>query len=185
MCDANHSTDISRRHFAGMALAGAGLAMWPLGARAAQTDNFALMCIDYRLVSNAINFFNHDPGPGEGDYDLVALAGASLAGASPKMFRPTVHGFWQQVGAARKLHEIKKVFVLDHMSCGAFAEEFNKGKPLEPDDERDLHIKMMRRLRAEFIARERRGELPKLELEFYLMAAPIVGPQPPPERMHI
>lgn len=182
MCDSHETTNISRRSFAGMALATAGLVFVPFRAEAAQVDNLAIMCIDFRLVDKAIEFFDSKAGhePHE-KYDLIALAGASLAGATTGMFNKTKRGFWQQVAAARKLHTIRNVWVLDHMSCGAYAEEFNGGRPITPPIERIYHMGRMHKLKSEFAARQ-----PGLNVEFYLAAAPGADPYPfPPERMPI
>jgi hypothetical protein len=184
MCDSHDTKSLSRRHFATMALAASGLTLVPFAASAAQVDNLAIMCIDFRLVERAIAFFNSrtQPQPVSRRYDLVALAGSSLAGVAAGLFEPTTHGFWQQVFAADKLHDIKRVIVLDHMGCGAFKEEFNGGADLDPARERALHIEMMTALNAKL-----RAYYPELlAREFWLMANPDTIPYPPlPERIDI
>jgi hypothetical protein len=156
MCDAHdcrHTTDLTRRGLVGMALAGAASLALPGGARAAdiQLDALCLMCIDYRLVTSGVNNFNTPgagrPGPGQSKYDLVTLAGASLAATSETNFSLTMAGFWQQFGAAWALHKIQKLVVLDHMGCGAYDVQFNGGNRLPPDREFELHKQQMRRLR--------------------------------------
>lgn len=182
MCD-SHCRNISRRGFGSMALATAGMSLLPFAARAAQVDHLALMCIDFRLVDKAIAFFDSKTRrqPPSKRYDLVALAGASLASSATQLFEPTTHGFWQQVFAADKLHDIKKVFVLDHMGCGAFKEEFNGGQDLPPAREHALHVDMMTALSARF-----KAYYPELAAEYYLMADPNTVPYPAePERIDI
>lgn len=153
MCNAEHAHDLNRRSLIALAATGAGLALLPGRALAAgAVDALCIMCIDYRLVDNGVSFFDNTVGIGR--YDIVALAGASLAGASPSLLKPTVPGFWQQIDVARDLHDINKVVVLDHMDCGAFKQEFNNGKPMPYEAERKKHIEMMQAVRATFRTRK-------------------------------
>ena len=112
MCDAHDcthtSTDFTRRGLARLALAGAAALTLPGEARAADKkdtvlDALCLMCIDYRLVTTGVRAFDRNwppppppipplPGPGYRKYDLVALAGASLAATSETTFLPTAAG---------------------------------------------------------------------------------------------
>ncbi|HWA90030.1 MAG TPA: hypothetical protein VG889_08355 [Rhizomicrobium sp.] len=166
-------TGLSRRSLGLLALAAGGMTLVPFGAKAAEVDNLAIMCIDFRLVDQSIKWLNsHMPAaskpPRTREYDLVALAGASLAGVAAGLFEPTTHGFWQQVFAADKLHDIKRVYVLDHMGCGAFKEEFNNGVDLPAARERKLHIDMMTALDAKL-----RAYYPELTTrEFWLWPDP-------------
>jgi hypothetical protein len=160
--------DISRRNFAGLALATAGMSLWQFRASAAEepkADTLCLMCIDYRFVQRAIHFFDrmvpHVPGkPEEKTYDLVALAGASLAGKQTTRFPNEAPGFWEQVTAATALHpKIKRVIVLDHRECGAYREVFG---PQTGQVELDQHIAVMREILPMFRTRG-------LSTESYLM----------------
>jgi hypothetical protein len=177
--DCKHdSNGLTRRIFGAAALAGLAASAVPLAARAADPDDvpkdlvLALTCIDYRLVNDAVTFFNKLP-PGSGKYDLVVLAGASLAAASEGMFLPTVAGFWQQFGAAYALHKIKKLVVLDHMGCGAFNVQFNGGNKLDPVRERALHIEVMTHLKAILPMRAEGQGVPRnIPVEFYLASNP-------------
>jgi hypothetical protein len=167
-----------------MAIAGAGALLLPPSAFAAgKIDALSVMCIDYRLVTRGVEFFDSKKGPGPGNYDLVTLAGASLAAASETMFLPTVPGFWQQLGAAFALHAISKVVVLDHMGCGAFAEAFNGGKPLLPADERKLHLQVMKHLKDLMPVRAPGVGAPVLPLEFWLFPDPAGKALLPPEKI--
>jgi carbonic anhydrase len=144
MCD-HHPTDISRRGFAGMAALGAGLSLLPLRA-AAQTlaapTVLCVTCIDYRYVNKAVSFFNQPDIAGPDNYDIVALAGASLAAYNPWAFPSESAGFWEQVAAARALHTgITRIVLLDHMTCGAYKVQFAN---LPPYDEKLKHIEVAR-----------------------------------------
>lgn len=152
MCMNHGPHAISRRGFAAFAAGAAAVGLLPRrGLAAGSIEALCIMCIDYRLVDSGVGFF--DDRVGHGKYDIVALAGASLAGVSPNLFKPTVPGFWQQIDVARDLHEIRKVVVLDHMDCGAYKEEFNGGQPMPPDEERKKHLEMMTLVKRNFVAR--------------------------------
>src|SRR5579864_4912778 len=110
------------RRALGKILAGvAGAGFLPQAARAATVTALAVTCIDYRLVDDAVRFF--DGQNLTGDYDQVSLAGASLAAVSDK-FPSSNAAFWDHIGIAKQLHHIKKVIVVDHRDCGAFKVAF-------------------------------------------------------------
>jgi hypothetical protein len=187
MCDAHDckhtSVDFTRRGLMGVALAGAAALTLPGEARGADAPLAALcvMCIDYRLVTDGVNNFNAvapgKPGPGQSKYDLVVLAGASLAATSETTFLPTAAGFWQQFGAAWALHKIQKLVVLDHMGCGAYDVQFNGGNRLPPDRELDLHKQQMRRLKAILPQHARAVGAPEtMPVEFWLFSDPKFPP---------
>jgi hypothetical protein len=160
MCD-RHPTDISRRGFAGLAALGVGLSLLPRQASAEDEppgDTFCLMCIDHRYAPYAIEFF--DEHAGVKNYDLVSLAGASLAARPTTNFRNTYLGLWEQVDFAQKppdvgaqlLHpSITKVLVLDHMNCGAYKAQF--GKDITRDQERIYHLQVAESVGPAFAAK--------------------------------
>jgi hypothetical protein len=158
-----HSSAISRRGFGALALAGAGVALLPLRARAADIEALAIMCIDYRLVDDAVRFFDSDRHLSR-QYDLVALAGASLAAVAPA-FPSSGAAFWDHVAIARQLHNIKRVVVLDHRQCGAYKVQFGSQYVEGGAAELEQHRGVMKLAKAEF---ERRKI--DLGLEFHLMA---------------
>lgn len=153
---------LTRRGVAGF---GGGLlaaAVAPLPVRAAAVEALAFSCIDFRLVDAAVKFFDH--AAGAKDYDLLALAGASLGAVSPK-FPASNAAFWNHVEIAKSLHHIKKVVVLDHRDCGAYKVAFGKAFAAEHDGETAQHKSTMLQLKAA-LARKH----PDLASEFFLMA---------------
>jgi len=144
MCD-HHPTDFSRRGFAGLAALGAGLSLLPARAlaqtpKAAGPRFLGVMCIDYRFTMIAQAVFNSQAGIG--GYDLVALAGASLAANSPWAFPNETPGFLEQLAVARSLHQdIANVLVLDHMQCGAYKVVFGN---MTAEQERAKHNEVAR-----------------------------------------
>ncbi|MBV9692068.1 MAG: hypothetical protein JO261_00070 [Alphaproteobacteria bacterium] len=191
MCNSDHH-GFTRRSFAGLALAGATSLALPRDAWAADTwrkedvvlDALCLMCIDYRLPSASVSAFDNVaggyPGPGPRKFDLVALAGASLAATSETTFLPSAAGFWQQFGAAWALHSVQKLIVLDHMECGAFNVQFNNGVKLPYDRELELHKQQMRRLKQILPQHARAVGAPEtMPVEFWIYLTPDDVTHPP------
>jgi hypothetical protein len=178
MYNSHRPADISRRRFGGLVLAGAAAGIVPVAARAAgekpPLPALAVMCIDYRLVHAGVDFF--DSHVGLKKYDIVALAGASLGAGSVTNFTKTVGGFYEQVWGAWNLHKIQAVVFVDHMGCGAYKVDFNGGKDFDPpESERPYHVKVMRKVAAEFPEKTAALRLPKIGLDFWLFSDPDRG----------
>ena len=158
MCDCG-----TRRDILGLAAGAAGFVLLPLKAEAAGgVTALAITCIDYRLVDDAVKFF--DGQKLTNDYDQVALAGASLAAVSDK-FPESNAAFWSHIGIAKQLHNIKKVIVLDHRDCGAFKVAYDKAYKGDKAGETAQHKEVMQQVKTK-LAKEH----PDLQSEFYLMA---------------
>jgi carbonic anhydrase len=113
-------------------------------------------------VNDTVGFFSGQHLTG--DYDQVALAGASLAAVSPK-FPSSNAAFWDHVGIAKQLHAIKKVIVVDHRDCGAFKVAYGKAFQGAGAAETDQHKLVMRQVQAKLKTLH-----PDLAGEFWLMA---------------
>jgi carbonic anhydrase len=158
MC--NHG--ITRRATLGMAAGAAGFSLLPTTAGAATVTALAITCIDYRLVDDAVHFF--DGRKMTNDYDQVSLAGASLAAVSDK-FPSSNAAFWDHIAIAKQLHHIKKVVLLDHRDCGAYKVAFGKDYQGEGAAETAQHKAVMEKLKTQLAQKH-----PDLTSEFYLMA---------------
>src|SRR5262249_42079394 len=121
-----------------------------------------LTCIDYRLVDDGVAFF--DSQGLKGDWDQVALAGASLAAVSPR-FPSSNKAFWDHVDIARNLHNVRKLVVLDHRDCGAYKVAFGKAFAPSGKPELEQHKGIMLQTKAML-----RTKHPELTSEFWLMA---------------
>ena len=162
MCQSICLTAITRRGFAASTIG--GLSLLPFVAHAAANiEALAIMCIDYRLVDDAVRFFG-DKRHLRKEYDLVALAGASLAAVAPA-FPASNAAFWDHISIAQQLHNIKRVVMLDHRQCGAYKVQFGSHYAEGGAVELEQHREIMRLVAAEF---ERRKI--NLALEFNLMA---------------
>jgi hypothetical protein len=165
--------DISRRGFTGLLAAGTGLTLFPMHAHGQRNllspKTLCVMCIDYRFDDDGMAFFNEMVRgrpvrfPNE-SFDLVAVAGASLAGYFPSpplspMKAP--HSLQEQSSFAKYAHgSIEKVIVLDHRDCGAYKEVFGPVAPGVP--EFNQHKMVAQAVQPWFTARS-------LTSEFYLM----------------
>ena len=159
MLGSHHPHGISRRNFAGFAAAGAGLSLLPLRASAAaDPTTLCIMCIDCRFVDAAVGFF--DGRVGREKYDIVALAGASLAAKFTTQFPSEYEGLWGQTSLASFVHPtITNVLVLDHRDCGAFNYVYGAQTG---DAELLQHRRVMTEVQPWFVAR-------KLPTRFWLM----------------
>jgi carbonic anhydrase len=152
---------IDRRALAKLLAGAAGAAALPEAAQAATVTALAITCIDYRLVDDAVKFF--DSRHMTNDYDQVSLAGASLATVSDK-FPSSNAAFWDQLGIAKQLHHIKKVILVDHRDCGAYKVAFGKDYQGEAAAETAQHKGVMEQVKAKLAKTH-----PDLACEFYLM----------------
>lgn len=81
-----------------------------------------LTCMDFRLIDDAVLFFN-SLGLNN-NYDEFILAGASLG------YNQTVYSVWSEtfdkhIELAELLHDITDIIVLDHIQCGAYKIFYN------------------------------------------------------------
>ncbi len=157
MCDCK----IDRRSLAKLLAGATGAAALPGAAQAATVTALGITCIDYRLVDDEVAFFNSQHL--QGDYDEVALAGASLAAVSDK-FPSSNAAFWDHIGIAKSLHHIKKVIVVDHRDCGAFKVAFGKDYKGDHAGETAQHKTVMEQVKARLAKTH-----PDLASEFYIM----------------
>ena len=161
MCKNGHA--VTRRYFGALSLGAVGALLLPASGRAAgEVDALVVTCIDYRLVDDAVKFF--DGQNMKNKYDQVSLAGAALAGVSPA-FPSANAAFWDQLAIAKKLHNVQRLIVLDHQDCGAYKVAFGDKFATEPHAEAAQHKSVMLEVKTK-LARE----FPSLGFDGYLMA---------------
>lgn len=165
-CLAHNLSALSRRRFLTLSAGAGGLAlagsMLPFSSARANGSAEALLltCMDYRLTHAVVDYM--DGRQMTREYDHVVLAGASL-GAVTHKFPDWGRTFWEHLDVAVKLHHVKKVIALDHRDCGAYKIVF--GKDTKGDEERELHARELKRLRAALRKKHR-----ELEFESLLMS---------------
>jgi carbonic anhydrase len=106
-----------------------------------------LACIDPRFTASLAWYLTHNK-QAISDYDLIALAGASLG------VLQTTYGSWQttfldHVKLALQLHNIKEIWAFDHLDCGMYKATLD----LKDDMDKSIHIEKLQELKA-FLARE-------------------------------
>lgn len=81
-------------------------------------DSIVISCIDFRFQPYIENWINKNLG--KKNYDRVSLAGGVF----------DFYTVLKQVEISNKLHQVKKVILLNHEDCGAYGKEgnFNRHK---------------------------------------------------------
>jgi carbonic anhydrase len=120
-----------------------------------------LSCIDYRILE-AERYFLSLQNLG-GQYDFVALAGASLA-LSGLPHQYDAEAFWDQLDISYRLHQIKKVMILDHEDCSVYEYKIDPNLAQSPELELSTHTEYLSR--AYWAIRDR---YPDLNIELYFV----------------
>jgi carbonic anhydrase len=133
----------------------------PLFAAGGNIEALVLSCMDFRLV-NEVGFLLNEHGL-INRYDQVSMAGATLGVATDK--RPAwAETFWDHLDVAIKLHGVKRVIAINHRDCGAFKLVFGKDYGKLPDEETEIHTKVMTDFKSLVQKRQ-----PNIEVELFLM----------------
>jgi hypothetical protein len=120
-----------------------------------------LSCIDYRILE-AERYFLSLQNLGN-LYDLTALAGSSLA-LSGVPHQSDAMAFWDQLDISYRLHHIKKVIIIDHQDCAAFAYKIDPQLATDPVLEIKTHQESLSR--AHWAIRDK---YPDLNIELYFV----------------
>jgi hypothetical protein len=120
-----------------------------------------LSCIDYRILE-AERYFLSLQNLG-GQYDFTALAGASLA-LSGMPHQHDADAFWDQLDISYRLHQIKKVIILDHEDCDVYKYKIDPNLTANPGLELTTHTEYLSR--AYWAIRDR---YPDLNIELYFV----------------
>jgi hypothetical protein len=157
-------TLVNRRHFLKSLLPAAiALPFWQLASPALaekhQAQAFVLSCIDFRFLALEFDFLAMQKLGNQ--YDWTALAGASLALAGFPHNADTV-AFWDQLDLSYRLHHIKKVIILDHQDCGAYASKFDPELSSDPQREKQVHVDYLNRAYLSILNR-----YPDIDVELY------------------
>lgn len=121
-----------------------------------------LSCIDYRILE-AERYFLSLQNLGN-LYDMTALAGSSLA-LSGVPHQSDAMAFWDQLDISYRLHHIKKVIILDHQDCAAFAYKIDPQLADNPALELKTHQEYLSR--AHWAIRDK---YPDLNIELYFVS---------------
>ena len=132
-----------------------------LFAAGGDVEALVLTCMDFRLV-NEVGFLLNEHGL-VNKYDQVILAGATLGVATDK-YPAWAETFWNHLDLAIQLHAVKRVIAVDHRDCGAFKLVFGKDYGKLPDEETQIHTKVMTDFR-DLVKKKQ----PNIDVELLLM----------------
>lgn len=76
-----------------------------------------LACIDFRFITGLANWLKNQNL--EKDYDLITIAGSAKNLASPQNENEKEF-ILKQIEISNRLHQIKKVILVNHQDCGAY-----------------------------------------------------------------
>lgn len=127
-----------------------------------EADALVLSCVDFRLNDNVACVLAEKGLTGR--YDLVALAGGSLA-VTNDLFPSFSATFWAHVAFLKNLHNFKRIIIIDHRNCGMYRMVFGRDLSKTPDEERELHMKISTKLKGQI-----EEKYPELQVEIWLMA---------------
>ena len=120
-----------------------------------------LSCIDPRLQPIVYNYLKKKKLTGK--YSAFTIAGAAI-GVTANKFKKWHNVFWENIETSIKLHQIKKLIVINHRDCGA-AKIINGNKILNKFNETKIHKMSFTKLKKKFKKR-----YPKLKIELKLIS---------------
>jgi len=139
--------------------------LWLKSNQTAQASGYTkalvLSCIDFRFVNLEQNFLR-EKGL-DNQYDWLTLAGASLALSSFPSQAET-QTFWEQLELSYRLHHIKKVIILDHQDCGAYASKIDPKLSQDLEREKQVHWQYLNQASSSI-----KNRYPQLDVESYFV----------------
>ena len=120
-----------------------------------------LSCIDPRFQPIIYNYLKKKKLIGK--YSSFTIAGASL-GVTATKFKKWHKVFWENFDTSIKLHNIKKLIVINHRDCGA-AKIINGKKDFSSINETKVHKNSFQKIKKIF-----KKKYPKLKIEFKLIS---------------
>ena len=120
-----------------------------------------LSCIDPRFQSIIYNYLKKKKLNGK--YSSFTIAGAAV-GVTAKKFQKWHKTFWDNIDTSIKLHQIKKLIVINHRDCGA-AKIINGKKEFSTENETKIHKNSLKKIKKIF-----KKKYPKLKIELKLIS---------------
>ena len=120
-----------------------------------------LSCMDPRFQPIIYNYLKKKKLNGK--YSAFTIAGAAI-GVTANKFKKWHKAFWDNIETSIKLHQIKKLIVINHRDCGA-AKIVNGNKKFNSSIENKIHktsfAKLKRKLKKKF---------PKIKVYFKVLS---------------
>ena len=120
-----------------------------------------LSCIDPRFQPIVYNYLKKKKLTGK--YSTFTIAGAAV-GVTANKFKSWHKVFWDNFDTSVKLHNIKKLIVINHRDCGA-AKIINGKKEFSLTNETKVHKTAFQKLKKIF-----KKKYPKLSIELKIIS---------------
>ena len=120
-----------------------------------------LSCIDPRFQPIVFNYLKKKKLTGK--YSSFTIAGSAV-GVTANRFKRWHKVFWDNFNTSVKLHNIKKLIVINHRDCGA-AKIINGKKEFSLTNETKVHKTSFQKLKKIF-----KKKYPKLKIELKLIS---------------
>ena len=120
-----------------------------------------LSCIDPRFQPIVFNYLRKKKLSGK--YSSFTIAGSAV-GVTANKFKRWHKVFWDNLETSVKLHNIKKLIVINHRDCGA-AKIINEKKEFSDINETKVHKNSFKKIKKIF-----RKKYPKLSIELKIIS---------------
>tara|TARA_Y100000816_G_scaffold262305_1_gene219890 strand:- start:111 stop:524 length:414 start_codon:yes stop_codon:yes gene_type:complete len=120
-----------------------------------------LSCIDPRFQPIIFNYLKKKKLNGK--YSSFTIAGSAI-GVTANKFKRWHKTFWDNFDTSVKLHNIRKLIVINHRDCGA-AKIINGKKILNKSNETKIHQNSFIKIKKKF-----KKKYPKLKIELKLIS---------------
>jgi len=120
-----------------------------------------LSCMDPRFQSIVFNYLKKKKLSGK--YSSFTIAGSAI-GVTAAKFKKWHKAFWDNIETSIKLHQIKKLIVINHRDCGA-AKIINGNKIFDKSNETKIHKDSFKKIKLKF-----KKKYPKLKIELKLIS---------------
>tara|TARA_B100002051_G_C16600876_1_gene567943 strand:+ start:287 stop:703 length:417 start_codon:yes stop_codon:yes gene_type:complete len=120
-----------------------------------------LSCIDPRFQPIVYNFLKKKKLSGK--YSAFTIAGSAI-GVTSKKFKKWHKAFWDNLDTSIKLHNIKRLIVINHRDCGV-AKIINGKKEFSKTNETKVHKDSFQKIKKMF-----KKKYPKLTIELIIVS---------------
>ena len=120
-----------------------------------------LSCIDPRFQSVVYNYLKKKKLIGK--YSSFTIAGSAI-GVTANRFKKWHKVFWENFDTSVKLHNIKKLIVINHRDCGV-AKIVNGKKEFSKNNETRVHKNSFKKIKKIF-----KKKYPKLKIELKIIS---------------
>ena len=120
-----------------------------------------LSCMDPRFQPIVFNYLKKKKLSGK--YSSFTIAGSAI-GVTTNKFKKWHKTFWDNFETSVKLHNIKKLIVINHRDCGA-AKIVNGNKIFDKSNETKIHRTSFDEIRKKF-----KKKYPRLKIELKLIS---------------